>query len=255
MRKRARGAYAFRVETVKLLNHVGTLVNSIRQQQISQAASLTEVSGRLAPENLGSVIAGHLQPALKQFRDIVTKNISAAMNPTAINTMVMAALAAQPPQVSAQAAEPTSSFYSFGPALAPTNPIVQLPGYEVAPAAAPLTLASTGDAEMFLPEDAPQTTSLNRLWVGAAGLKACYDSWGYPWLFGCYKELQDESANRHQEVQALLRTCRLTCRTSKQQLPPLSCNHPVSLSLLYITAPTLVYLLYHWYLHHLSLSV
>ncbi|DBA99904.1 TPA: hypothetical protein ACH3X1_013788 [Trebouxia sp. C0004] len=120
--------YAFRGETVKLLNHVGTLVSSIQQQQISQAASLTEVSGRLAPENLGSVIAGHLQPALKQFSDIVTKNISAAMNPTAINTMVVAALAAQPPQVSAPAAAPTSSFYSFGPALAPTNPIVQLPG-------------------------------------------------------------------------------------------------------------------------------
>ncbi|DBA84184.1 TPA: hypothetical protein ACH3X1_006648 [Trebouxia sp. C0004] len=64
--------YAFRGETVKLLNHVGTLVNSIQQQQISQAGSLTEVSGRLAPENLGSVIAGHLQPALKQFSDIVT---------------------------------------------------------------------------------------------------------------------------------------------------------------------------------------
>ncbi|DBA83071.1 TPA: hypothetical protein ACH3X1_006838 [Trebouxia sp. C0004] len=72
----------------------------------------------------------------------------------------------------APAAAPISSFYSFGPALAPTNPIVQLPGYEVAPAAAPLTLASTSDAEMFLPEDAPQTTSLNRLWVGAAGFKA-----------------------------------------------------------------------------------
>ncbi|DBA87201.1 TPA: hypothetical protein ACH3X1_004274 [Trebouxia sp. C0004] len=71
--------YAFRGETVKLLNHVVTLVSSIQQQHISQAASLTEVSGRLAPENLGSVIAGHLQPALKQFSDIVTKNISAAM--------------------------------------------------------------------------------------------------------------------------------------------------------------------------------
>ncbi|DBA83072.1 TPA: hypothetical protein ACH3X1_006839 [Trebouxia sp. C0004] len=113
--------YAFRGETVKLLNHFGTVVTSIQQQQISQAASLTEVS---APENLGSVIAGQLQPALKQFSDIVTKNISAAMNPTAINTMVVAALAAQPPQVSAPAAAPTSSFYSFGPALAPTNPIV-----------------------------------------------------------------------------------------------------------------------------------
>ncbi|DBA90626.1 TPA: hypothetical protein ACH3X1_003854 [Trebouxia sp. C0004] len=57
--------YAFRGETVKLLNHFGTVVTSIQQQQISQAASLTEVSGRLAPENLGSVIAGQLQPALK----------------------------------------------------------------------------------------------------------------------------------------------------------------------------------------------
>ncbi|DBB01661.1 TPA: hypothetical protein ACH3X1_000294 [Trebouxia sp. C0004] len=120
--------YAFRGETVKLLNHFGTVVTSIQQQQISQAASLTEVSGRLAPENLGSVIASQLQPALKQFSDIVTKSISAAMKPTAINTMVVAALAAQPPQVSAPAAAPTSSFYSFGPALAPTNPIVQLPG-------------------------------------------------------------------------------------------------------------------------------
>ena len=100
------------------------------------------------------------------------------MNPTAINTMVVAALAAQPPQVSAvaPAAAPTSSYYSFGPALAPTNPIVQLPGYEVAPAAAPLIPASTSDVEMFLPEDAPQTTFLNRFWVNAAGLQACFDN-------------------------------------------------------------------------------
>ncbi|DBB03170.1 TPA: hypothetical protein ACH3X1_013338 [Trebouxia sp. C0004] len=217
--------YAFRGETVKLLNHFGTVVTSIQQQQISQAASLTEVSGRLAPENLGSVIAGQLQPALKQFSDIVTKNISAAMNPTAINTMVVAALAAQLPQVSAQAAAPTSSFYSFGPALAPTNPIVQLPGYEVAPTAAPLTLASTSDAEMFLPEEAPQTTSLNKFWVG---LQACYDNWGYPWLFGCYKVLQEESADRHQEVQAFIRNLQADLPNRQAATPTLVMQPPIT---------------------------
>ncbi|DBA91448.1 TPA: hypothetical protein ACH3X1_003086 [Trebouxia sp. C0004] len=217
--------YAFRGETVKLLNHFGTVVTSI-QQQISQAASLTEVSGRLAPENLGSVIAGQLQPALKKFSDIVTKSISAAMNPTAINTMVVAALAAQPPQVSAPAAAPTSSFYSFGQGLAPTNPIVQLPGYEVAPTAAPLTLASTSDAEMFLPKEAPQSTSLNKFWVGAAGLQACYDNWGYPWLFGCYKELQEESADRHQEVQALIRNLQADLPNKQAATPTLVMQPP-----------------------------
>ncbi|DBB03171.1 TPA: hypothetical protein ACH3X1_013339 [Trebouxia sp. C0004] len=192
--------YAFRGETVKLLNHFGTVVTSIQQQQISQAASLTEVSGRLAPENLGSVIAGQLQPALKQFSDIVTKSISAAMNPTAINTMVVAALAAQPPQVSAPAAAPTSSFYSFGPALAPTNPIVQLPGYEVAPTAAPLTLASTSDAEMFLPEEALQTTSLNKFW--------------------------EESADRQQEVQAFIRNLQADLPNKQAATPTLVMQPP-----------------------------
>ncbi|DBA94829.1 TPA: hypothetical protein ACH3X1_002370 [Trebouxia sp. C0004] len=218
--------YAFRGETIKLLNHFGTVVTSIQQQQISQAASFTEVSGRLAPENLGSVIAGQLQPALKQFSDIVTKSISAAMNPTAINSMVVAALAAQPPQVSAPAAAPTSSFYSFSPTLAPTNPIVQLPGYEVAPTAAPLTLASTSDAEMFLPEEAPQTTSLNKFWVGAAGLQACYDNWGYPWLFGCYKELQEESADRHQEVEAFIRNLQADLPNKQAATPTLVMQPP-----------------------------
>ena len=96
--------------------------------------------------------------------------------------MVVTALAAQPPQVSAvaPAAAPTSSYYLFGPALgsalAPTTLIVQLPGYEVAPA--PLIPASNIDAEMFLPEDAPLSASLNRFWVGAAGLQACYNKWG-----------------------------------------------------------------------------
>ncbi len=51
------------------------------------------------------------------------------------------------------------------------------------------------------------------------------------------------------------RTCRLACLTSSQQLLPWSCNHPVSLNLLSIVVPTLMHLLYHWYLHHLSLAV
>ena len=51
------------------------------------------------------------------------------------------------------------------------------------------------------------------------------------------------------------RTCTLACLTSSQQLLPWSCNHPVSLNLLSIIVPTLMNLLYHWYLHHLSLAV
>ncbi len=117
--------------------------------------------------------------------------------------MVETALAAQSTQTSA----PTAPFYSFGPAvgaaLAPATPITQLPRYEVTPD--PLIPASIDDAEMLLPEDAPENASLSNFWVGAAGLQACYDNWGYPWLFGCYKELQNDSTARHQEVQAFIK--------------------------------------------------
>ncbi len=117
--------------------------------------------------------------------------------------MVETALAAQSTQTSA----PTAPFYSFGPAvgaaLAPATPITQLPRYEVTPD--PLIPASTDDAEMLLPEDAPENASLSNFWVGAAGLEACYDNWGYPWLFSCHKELQNDSTARHQEVQAFIK--------------------------------------------------
>ncbi len=199
----ARDYYAFKGETVKLLNHVGTVLDGIQKQQTTQAANLTEVSGRLAPETLGSVIAGHLQPAFNQFGHIVTKRIAAAINPVTINSMVETALAAQSIQTSA----PTAPFYSFGPtfgaALAPATPITQLPRYDVTPDT--LVPASTDDAEMLFPEDATENASLSNFWVGAAGLQACYDNWGYPWLFGCHKELQNDSTARHQEVQAFIK--------------------------------------------------